>query len=154
EQFAALRKEEHKDNEETPEKGKDIIDREMATLRAVGRAITEAGKEVEECKEVAAPLGMGPGSPGSNDPRAIAALYRRVRSNPTLRRICEFAGRDRRVAQSKQRMKSTHGMDDMVGVVLDSDIGRLLPHELAKLADDELADDTLRRLIERQTMCR
>src|SRR5262249_24561401 len=52
EQFAALRKEEHKDKEETPEKGsKDIIDREMATLRAVGRAITEAGKEVEECKE-------------------------------------------------------------------------------------------------------
>jgi uncharacterized protein with von Willebrand factor type A (vWA) domain len=45
-------------------------------------------------------------------------------------------------------------MDDVVGVVLDADIGRLLPHELAKLADDELADDTLRRLIERQTMCR
>jgi len=38
--------------------------------------------------------------------------------------------------------------------VLDADIGRLLPHELARLADDELADDTLRRLIERQTMCR
>jgi uncharacterized protein with von Willebrand factor type A (vWA) domain len=153
EQFASLKKEEdHKPDPAEPDKGKP--DREMATLRAVGRALTEAGKEVEECREAAHALGMGPGSPGSNDPRVIAALYRRVRNNPTLRRICELAGRYRRVAQSRQRMKSTHGMDDVVGVALDGDLGRLLPHELAKLADDELADDTLRRLVERQLVCR
>jgi uncharacterized protein with von Willebrand factor type A (vWA) domain len=154
EQLAALKKDEYKGGEESPETGKDVIEQEMATLRAVGKAVSEASKDVEECKEAAAALGLGPGTPGSNDPRAITALYRRVRGNPTLRRICELAGRYRRVAQSRQRMKSTHGMDDMVGVVLDADIGRLLPHELAKLADDELADDTLRRLVERQTMCR
>jgi uncharacterized protein with von Willebrand factor type A (vWA) domain len=126
----------------------------MATLRAVGRAVTEASKEVEECKEAAAAMGMGPGAPGSNDPKVIAAIYRRVRNNPTLRRICELAGRYRRVAQSKQRQKATHGMDDMVGVVLDGDLGKLLPHELAKLALPEFEDDTLRRLVERQVQCR
>src|SRR5438270_703742 len=126
----------------------------MDTLRAVGRAVSKAAEEVEGCREAAAALGLGPGSPGSNDPRAIADLYRRVRNNPTLRRICELAGRYRRVAQSRQRLKATHGMDDVVGVVLDGDVGRLLPHELAKLADDDLADDALRRLVERQTMCR
>jgi uncharacterized protein with von Willebrand factor type A (vWA) domain len=68
--------------------------------------------------------------------------------------MVELAGKYRRVAQSKQRQKATHGMDDMVGVVLDGDLGRLLPHELAKLADDDLADDTLRRLVEQQVMCR
>jgi uncharacterized protein with von Willebrand factor type A (vWA) domain len=146
EQLAALKKD--------GKSGKDPMEGEMATLRAVGQAVSEASKEVEECKEAAAALGMGPGSPGSNDPRAIAALYRRVRNNPLLRRICEVAGRYRRVAQSRQRMKATHGMDDVVGVVMDGDIGRMLPHELAKLADDHLADDTLRRLVERQTMCR
>jgi uncharacterized protein with von Willebrand factor type A (vWA) domain len=99
-------------------------------------------------------MGMGPGSPGSNDPRAIAALFRRVRNNPTLRKICELAGRYRRVAQSKQRRKATHGMDDVVGVVTDGDLGRVLPHELAKLAIPEFEDDTLRRLVERQLMCR
>src|SRR4051812_23965462 len=129
-------------------------DAEMATLRAVGKAVSEAHKEVEECKEACSALGMGPGVPGSNDPRAIAELFRRVRNNPTLRRICELAGRYRRLAQSKQRMKTTHGMDDVVGVVLDGDVGRLLPHELAKLADDELSDDAMRRLVERQLMCR
>src|SRR3954469_19098548 len=134
--------------------GKGEGDSEMATLRAVGRAVSEASKEVEECKEACAALGMGAGSLGSNDPRAIAALFRRVRNHPTMRRICELAGRYRRLAQSRQRMKATHGMDDVVGVVLDGDVGRLLPHELAKLADDDLGDDTLRRLVERQTMCR
>ena len=43
-------------------------------------------------REAAGALGMGPGSPGSNDPKAIAALYRRVRNNPTLRKVCELAG--------------------------------------------------------------
>src|SRR4051812_24549895 len=129
-------------------------DAEMATLRAVGRAVSEAHKEVDECKEACSALGMGPGVPGSNDPKAIAALFRRVRNNPTLRRVCDLAGRYRRLAQSRPRQKTTHGVDDVVGVVLDGDVGRLLPHELAKLADDDLGDDAMRRLVERQLMCR
>jgi uncharacterized protein with von Willebrand factor type A (vWA) domain len=126
----------------------------MATLRAVGRAVSAAEEEVSEVREAAAALGLGPGAPGSNDPRAIAALYRRVRHSPALRRICELAGRFRRVAQSRQRRKLAHGSDDMVGVVVDGDLGRLLPHELARLAVPEFEDDTLRRLVERQVMCR
>jgi uncharacterized protein with von Willebrand factor type A (vWA) domain len=101
-----------------------------------------------------AALGLGPGAPGCNDPKAIAALFKRVRSDPTLRRICELAGRYRRVAQSRQRRKATHGLDDVVGVVPDADLGRLLPQELAKLAIPEFEDDTLRRLVERQSLCR
>ncbi len=149
EQLVALKKE-----DDGTGSGKDAMDREMATLRAVGRAVTKAKEEVDEARDAAAAMGMGPGSPGSNDPKAIAALYRRVRSNPTLRRICELAGRYRRVAQSRQRRKEVHGMDDVVGVVQDGDLGRLLPHELAKLAVPEFEPDTLRRLVERQTMCR
>ena len=127
---------------------------EIAVLKRVSKALAEASNEVEEAKEAAAALGMGPGAPGCNDPRAIAALFKRVRSDPTLKRICELAGRYRRVAQSKQRRKTVHGMDDLVGVVTDGDLGRLLPHELAKLAIPEFEDDTLRRFVERQTMCR
>jgi uncharacterized protein with von Willebrand factor type A (vWA) domain len=85
EQFARLKEKE----EDTP--GKEKSDPEMDPLRAVGRALDEASKEVEELHEATAALGMGQGSPGSNDPHAIAALYRRVRSNSTLKRICELA---------------------------------------------------------------
>jgi len=41
-----------------------------------------------------------------------------------------------------------------VGVTLDGDLGRVLPHELARMAIPELELDTLRRLAERQLMCR
>src|SRR5207247_8477297 len=103
-----------------------------AVLKHVSKALTEASKEVEEAREAAAALGMGPGAPGGNDPRAIAALYKRVRSDPTLRRICDLAGRYRRVAQSRQRRKATHGLDDVAGVAPDADLGRLLPPEPAR----------------------
>src|SRR5262245_61013266 len=61
-QFAALKQ------DEKAGAGKDGSDREMATLRAVGRALNKATAEVEEARETAAAMGMGPGSPGSNDP--------------------------------------------------------------------------------------
>ena len=151
EQFAAL-KEEEPGRERGEADGE--ADREMATLRAVGRALSKAAEEVEGMREATAALGMGPGAPGSNDPRAIANIYRRVRGDPTLRRICELAGRYRRVAQSKQRQKVTHGTDDVVGVTLGGELSRLLPVELAKLAVPELELDTLRRLVERRCMQR
>ena len=127
---------------------------EMAALRAVGRAVTEARKEVDELKGATAALGLGPGQPGSNDPRAIAALFQRVRNDPALRKISELAGRFRRVAQSKQRQKVSHGLDDVVGVEPGGDVGRLLPSELVKLAVPELELDTLRRIVDHQALCR
>jgi uncharacterized protein with von Willebrand factor type A (vWA) domain len=132
----------------------DGLDAEMATLRAVGKALAAAREEVGELHDAAAAFGMGAGGPGANDPKSVAALFKRVRSDPALRRICELAGRFRRVAQSRQRRKTLHGLDDVVGVEPGGDLARLLPHELAKLAIPELELDTLRRLVERQTLCR
>ena len=149
-QFADLPDEEGR---KTPPAG-DGMDREMATLRAVGQAVAGAREEVEACREAAAALGMGPGSSGTSDPRAVAALFKRVRSDAVLKRICELAGRFRRVAQSRQRRKCVHGLDDVVGVEPGGDLARLLPHELSKLLIPELELDTLRRLVERQTLCR
>jgi uncharacterized protein with von Willebrand factor type A (vWA) domain len=127
---------------------------EVATLRAAARAVSEARSGVEELRDATAALGMGPGSPGSNDPARIAEIYKRVRGDPALKRICELAGRFRRVAQSRQRQKARHGADEVVGVEPGGDLGRVLPSELMKLAVPELELDTLRRLAERQLLCR
>ncbi|OWK41221.1 hypothetical protein [Fimbriiglobus ruber] len=91
EQFASLKPE---DATEPPPGAGDSSGDEMATLRAVGRAVAEAGKEVAELHEAAAGLGMGmgPGTPGRHDPAAVAAMFQRVRSDPALRRICDLAG--------------------------------------------------------------
>jgi len=158
EQFAQLKKEDKKEKPSGSDAGAMSGDGdlagEMSALRAVGKAVAEAGKEVEELKESAAAMGMGPGQPGSNDPRAIAALFKRVRGDSALRKICELAGRFRRVAQSKQRQKVSHGLDDVVGVEPGGDVGRLLPSELVKLMVPELELDTLRRIVEREALCR
>jgi uncharacterized protein with von Willebrand factor type A (vWA) domain len=146
EQFAALEREAKEEI--------DPIEAEMSTLRAVGKALSRASEEVEGMRETAAALGFGPGSPGVNDTGAIAALFRRVRADPALRRICTLAGRFRRVAQSRQRRKASHGYDDVVGVTLDGEVSRLLPVEMTKLVVEGLEWDTLRRLVERQALCR
>ena len=88
EQFARLKKEDTHDATRGPAPtgptGEGDLTREMAALRAVGRAVAEAGKEVSELRDAAAALGLGPGQPGSNDPRAVAALFKRVRNDPGL----------------------------------------------------------------------
>lgn len=155
EQFAVLTKDDAKREREGKPEGAspaDEMGKEMAALRAVGRALAVAGEEVGEMKDAAEAMGMG--AAGATDPAAVAAMFKRVRSDPTLKRICELAGRFRMVARSKQRTKVSHGFDDIVGVEPAGDIGRLLPMELAKLAVPELELDTLRRLVERQTLCR
>ncbi len=158
EQFAKLKTDDTKDarggSAPRGSGGEGDLEREMTALRAVGKAVSDASKEVSELKDAASALGMGPGQPGSNDARAVAELYKRVRNDPGLRRISELAGRFRRVAQSKQRQKVSHGLDDVVGVEPGGDIGRLLPSELVRLAVPELELDTLRRIVERQALCR
>src|SRR5262245_8125834 len=160
EQFASLRRDEEiePDGEEREEggggDGGTDAAAEMAALRAAGKALSRAAEEVEAMNEAAGALGLGPGSPGSNDPRAVAALFRRVRNDFALRCICEMAGRFRRLAQSRQRMKSSHGVDEVAGVELGGDLAKLLPVELARIALPELELDTLRRLAERQCMQR
>ena len=131
------------------------MDGEIAAIGAAGRAIAAAAGEVKELKEAEGALGMGAGDlGGKRDPKAVAEAFNRIRNNSTLRRICEAAGRFRRVAQSKQRLKAVHCLDDVVGVELGGDLARVLPHELAKLDIEELELDMLRRLAERQAMCR
>ena len=130
------------------------MEEEMAIVRAVGVALDGAAGDVAELEDATAALGMGPGGPGPYDPRRVAGLFRRVRRSDTLRRIVELAGRYRLVAQSKQRRKVVHGMDDLVGVTLDGEIARLVPGELARLVLPETEWDTLRRIVERQAMCR
>ena len=120
-QFADLAKPDEAGASSAGESG-DPMDREMATLRAVGKALVAAREEVGELHETAAALGMGPGMPGTNDPKTVAALFKRVRGDAALQRICELAGRYRRVAQSRQRRKTVHGIDDVVGVEPDGDL--------------------------------
>ena len=130
------------------------IETDVAALRAVSRAVRSATEEVDECRDAAAAFGMGQGTTGQNDARAIAELFRRVRNDSRLHKICKLAGRYRRLAQSRQRRKTRHGLDDVVGVELSGDLGRILPHEMALLATPPFDLEAMRRFTERQLMSR
>lgn len=160
-QFAALRQQEEQRKARQQAKGGrpdpkgEQVRQEIAALAAAGQAVKAAQADVAELDDACQAVGLGQGSEGGRtDTAKVAETFRRVRNNSTLRRITQLAGRYRRVAQAKQRQKVRHGYDDVVGVVQDNDVGRLLPVELAKLDDPDLELDTLRRLAERQTLCR
>ncbi len=129
---------------------------DMDLLSAVGQAVSKAQQEVDDLNDMSSALGCGGdgGKDGRMDTARTVEMFKRVRNSDMLRRICEKAGRFRRFAQAKQRQKVSHGLDDMVGVELSGDLGRILPHELAQLTDPDLELDAMRRLVERQMMAR
>jgi uncharacterized protein with von Willebrand factor type A (vWA) domain len=127
---------------------------EFSNLRAIGKALAQAEEEVDLAHESAAALGFGKGQPGSNDAKRIGAIYKRVRSSKMLHKICNLAGKFRKLAQAKQKQKTKHGSDELLGLKADNDLGRMLPQELVALLDPVLEQDVLRRFMERQLWCR
>lgn len=125
-------------------------------MGCVAGALAGATEAVGEYEEAMNCIGLGGDGAKETqmDPQQVAKLYKRIRGNNMIKRICELAGRYRRLAQSKQRNKVTHGYDDTVGVVMDGDVGRLLPVELSRLADPDFEMDAMRRIVERQAQCR
>src|SRR5205085_106683 len=75
---------------------------EVGGLRVGGRAVAGGSKGVEEAREAAAAVGLGPGSAGGSDARAVAAVLKRVRSDPTGRGPWEVGGRSGGLGESRQ----------------------------------------------------
>ena len=126
----------------------------VAAGRHVARSLQAARREVQAAEEAASAFGRGPGDGGSTDKEAIGRIYQKLSRSPRLRQILDLAGRYRRLARAKQATKADHGADDVVGVIPDGEIGRLVASELVALADEDLELDAMRRLVERQALCR
>ena len=140
------------EQEKKPGDDKGDAECEAAAGKAAARAMGKAEKEVEGLENAVA-AGMGEGEPGKPlDPKRVAELFRRVRGSAVLKKITELAGRFRRVAQSKQRLKR-HGYEDMVGVCLDDRAEAMLSEEAMLFAVPEFELDAMRRLMEHETLC-
>jgi uncharacterized protein with von Willebrand factor type A (vWA) domain len=160
-QFRAYadKEEENREKNGEPQEGdgpgeeNEPISNQLARMRSVAKATQQAQEEINDAQDAAAGLGMGePGAP--LDSKQLANAFKALRDNRTLREIMKQAGRYRCFARAQQRKKTQHGMDDMVCVILDGELSRLLPSELAALELPELELDTLRRIAERQALCR
>ena len=146
------------EEKEELEDGEDPIEAEMKRARSIRSAVNDAQQDVSDAKAAAEAFSCGCGAnAGSGErlsPEVIENSFAAVRNNESLREITEYAGRFTALAKSMQVKKPVHGMDDVVGVTLDGEIGRLVPSELMQLADEDLELDLLRRITEKQALCR
>ncbi len=111
--------------------GPSVSRRRWSREAHAGKSLAAAKEDVGELHEAASALGMGPGAPGANDPKAVAALFKRVRfgsgAEVDLRtRRTVPAGGAVEAAPEDRPWSRRHGWGRTGG-----DLARLLPHELA-----------------------
>lgn len=123
-------------------------------LKTVSNAVSEAMCEIESMEETARAFGLEPGSGSQFDMDKMAALYERIRKSPRIKAIIDRAGKFRRFAQSKQRHKIIHGVDEVVGVTLGNNVSRLLGSERLRLNVPILKMDAIRRFAEKRMLQR
>jgi uncharacterized protein with von Willebrand factor type A (vWA) domain len=127
---------------------------DVAVIAAASRASKDAVEGVQELESVTQAMGMGAGEPGSSDVNAVASAFKAARSNKALMRICVMAGKYKQLAQGLHKARSKNGFEEVTGLESGGDISRLVPSELMKLGIPELELDLMRRLVERQCLCR
>lgn len=134
--------------------GEEGIGNAVKRMRSTGSAIKGASDDVSDAKDAQAGIGGMGALDGTADPANAMRIFKRIRKDRSLKGIVQKMGRYLRLAQSLQRQKKTHGLDDVVGVELSGDVNRILPTELALLGDPDLEFDMLRRIAEKQAMSR
>lgn len=147
-------KREEKEGSPSDEEAQDISDHkaEVACMRSVAKALEKATEEVQEFEEACRGLGGDGGHDDRMDTSKTMSVFQRIKNNAILKSIFNKAGRYRRVAQARQQSKVKHGYEDMVGIKLDDQIEYLLSEELTMLVDEDFELDTLRRLVEKETL--
>ena len=117
--------------------------------KAVAKAIDDAQDEADEVDALVAGIGMG--LDAKVDSKSFRQHFERIRKSHMLRKVLQLAGGMIEFRNGRRKEK-LHGYDLVSGVTQCGDLSRLLPSEVAMLADDTLEDDLLRRLVEDQTL--
>jgi Mg-chelatase subunit ChlD len=129
--------------------------------KTIRQGCDRASAVVEELREVIEALGQvvlapvpGHGSAAGNGQLSghVRGLAARLRHDGRLKQIALLAGRFKRIAAAKRRQKVRHGVDEVTDIEQGSDLGRLLPVELAKLVHPRLRMAMLRDLLEHRCL--
>jgi len=138
-----------------PGKGSSKItasDKMRAALRA---AVRNATTETAEGKEALAGLapGMEAAPPAADQPNPERMqLAEKLKNDPTLRKRLELAGRLRRIADQRKKVKNVNAREEVVDIERGADLGRMLPSSLARLRHPKLRLLALRDIVERQAV--
>ncbi len=136
--------------------------REQKVRRAVRQGLAEAMAEVEQANDAIkafgggydAGLGIKAGAGGRNSlsTKEKLAIAQKVGRSPKLQQIAAVCGRFTRIALQQQKTRVKHPPDEITSITTGCEIERLLPSEIALLADPSLEDFFYLKFAERSLM--
>lgn len=124
--------------------------REQQVRQAARQGLVGALQEIEQANDAIKAFGGGAGEgwgtydgTASRDALSVKeklTLAKRVGKSAKLQQIAAIAGRFKRIAWQQQRTKVEHPPDEITSVTLGNQLARVLPSELALLAEPQLED--------------
>lgn len=142
------------EKEDAEQEGGGSFEGELKRHKSTKASAETAAEDVQDAEDMAEAFGMGEGAGTDLKETDLSGLFKKAKKDERLRRIAELAGRYRMLAMSRTQTEVIHGNDDVVGVELGSEIGRLTGSELGNLMTPELELDTLRRVVDGEAHCR
>ena len=121
--------------------------REQQVRQAARRGLKDALRDVEQTADAIKAFGgdgwgTGDGK-SSHDTLSVKEklkLAQHVNKSAKLQQIAAIAGRFKRIAWQQQRAKVKHPPDEITSVTLGNELARVLPSEMALLAEPQLED--------------
>jgi uncharacterized protein with von Willebrand factor type A (vWA) domain len=127
-----------------------------AIRTALRAALARATEEIQASEKAirAFTWGTTPGTPERMPVEQRRELQKLLESNPALKAIADKLGRLRRIADAKQRSKTTKARDEVHDVEQGADLAWLLPSEAALLAstDEALAVQGFAKFTDRRLL--
>jgi uncharacterized protein with von Willebrand factor type A (vWA) domain len=125
---------------------------------AAMRAIEQATASANEAAQTASKLpsfgqGLGEGEPRYESPEQALSIAEMWANDPKLRAMADLFGRMDRHIRFERSKRVVGGQDEIVDVEFGDNLKRVLPSELALLADEDFEDDFLARYASRELLC-
>jgi uncharacterized protein with von Willebrand factor type A (vWA) domain len=137
-------------------------EREQKVRRAMRRGMAEAMAEVGQANDAVNAFGggydadfgteNGAGGRNSLSTKEKLVIAQQVGRSPKLQQIAAVCGRFTRIALQQQKTRVMHPPDEITSITTGIEIERLLPSEIALLADTDLEDLFYLRFAERGLM--
>lgn len=119
---------------------------------AAHAAVTAAVQAGAEAAKNAAAMpgfgqGFGEGEPEYDSPEQALSIAEMWANNPMLKAIAQLYGRMERDMRFQRAKRVVGGADEIVDLKFGDDLRRVLPAELASLADEDMEDDFYMRYL-------
>lgn len=120
--------------------------------REIRQVLADTVEQATEDAQAMQTFGTGPGNGSPVNGVERLQLAELLRTNPKIKEIAKIAGRMQMISLNKRRNRTQHPPTEVVNITLGDDLSRILPSELALLADPDTEDEFLLRFAEKRLL--